>query len=73
MKFHDAQSAGYFFFFKQQRIFYKWEFLSLGEGGEGKVEKRCKEKFHKSALSALAVYVDEPNFLGFLKKMGLLH
>lgn len=75
MKFHDAQAAGYFRF-KRQRIFYKWEFLSLDGGagrGEGKVEKRCKEKFHICALSALLVYMDEPNFLGFLEKMGLLH
>lgn len=39
----------------------------------GEVQKRHKEKFLLSALSALVVYMDKPNFLGFLKKTGLLH
>lgn len=42
-------------------------------GGEGEVQKRHKEEFLVSALSALVVYVDKPNFLGFLTKTGLLH
>lgn len=71
MKFHDTQAAGYFCF-KWQRIFYEWEFLFLRVVG-GDVQKRCKEKFHISALPVLAVYVNEPNFLGFLLKMDLFH
>lgn len=45
----------------------------FGGRGEGEVQKRHKEEFLVSALSALVVYVDKPNFLGFLTKTGLLH